>query len=221
MNRRLGLGRVLAGRTRKAIIGIAMLALVAIPVANVFASHIFSDVPDSSGYADAIHAIANAGITYGCTTDKFCPKGLVTREQMAVFLNRLGNLNDEQGPVVDALSVAGETVQHLTENFTLSGTLGKTECRTSSYDLPPFTELPYVVTTALYDGPAITSEINVSADDPDPEDGAFDVCFTSVDTSLQTGDYKTVSTVTYFLGSGIFASEAKAASVSRYLGTRR
>ena len=36
----------------------------------------------------AINAIADAGITSGCTATTYCPKGLVSRGQMAAFLHR-------------------------------------------------------------------------------------------------------------------------------------
>ena len=47
----------------------------------------FSDIGSSSFSADIIW-MAEAGITSGCGGGKFCPKGTVTREQMASFLAR-------------------------------------------------------------------------------------------------------------------------------------
>lgn len=43
---------------------------------------------DSSVHEADINALAAAGVTGGCTTDRFCPKATVTREQMAAFLRR-------------------------------------------------------------------------------------------------------------------------------------
>jgi hypothetical protein len=45
---------------------------------------------DDSGTAheDAINRIAEAGITAGCTATRFCPNGIVNRQQMAAFLYR-------------------------------------------------------------------------------------------------------------------------------------
>lgn len=48
---------------------------------------IFADDDGSTFEAD-IEAIAGAGITTGCGGDFFCPDDLVTRAQMAAFLNR-------------------------------------------------------------------------------------------------------------------------------------
>ena len=36
----------------------------------------------------AINRVAEAGITRGCDDDRYCPKGVVLREQMAAFLRR-------------------------------------------------------------------------------------------------------------------------------------
>jgi Cysteine-rich secretory protein family/S-layer homology domain len=43
---------------------------------------------DGSAHEDAINRMAAAGITYGCDTDRFCPRASVKREQMAAFLRR-------------------------------------------------------------------------------------------------------------------------------------
>ena len=48
----------------------------------------FRDVPPGSIFDRDIRRIARAGITRGCTTDRFCPNDPVTREQMAAFLHR-------------------------------------------------------------------------------------------------------------------------------------
>ena len=48
----------------------------------------FDDVPPDAPYADAVAAIADLGVTTGCTPTTFCPDGTVTRAQMASFLVR-------------------------------------------------------------------------------------------------------------------------------------
>jgi matrixin/S-layer family protein len=54
----------------------------------------FTDVPPSHVYFAQIEKIAARGITVGCTTTTYCPNGLVTREEMAVFIERaLGVFN--------------------------------------------------------------------------------------------------------------------------------
>jgi hypothetical protein len=83
---------------------IAVLAIVAASVAgppqslarvtpvqedrNVSASHVsFGDIGASPFRTDILWA-AHEGITSGCTTTRFCPRSVVTREQMASFLSR-------------------------------------------------------------------------------------------------------------------------------------
>ncbi len=43
---------------------------------------------NGSTHEDAINRVAAAKITYGCDTGRYCPGGLVNREQMAAFLRR-------------------------------------------------------------------------------------------------------------------------------------
>lgn len=48
----------------------------------------FDDVAASNVHAEDISALAAAGVTKGCATDRFCPDEHVTRAQMASFLVR-------------------------------------------------------------------------------------------------------------------------------------
>lgn len=74
-------------RRSKVAVG-AVLALSLVLPATVLANHLFSDVPTTmSGHA-AIEAVADARITVGCTPTTYCPTAPVTREQMAIFLQR-------------------------------------------------------------------------------------------------------------------------------------
>ena len=43
---------------------------------------------DGLAYEDAIIRLAAAGVTSGCSSDRFCPYGYVSRAQMATFLQR-------------------------------------------------------------------------------------------------------------------------------------
>ncbi len=49
---------------------------------------VFSDVPASSFAAAWIEQLAEEGITSGCGGGRYCPNGVVTRAQMAVFILR-------------------------------------------------------------------------------------------------------------------------------------
>lgn len=53
----------------------------------------FTDVAGSP-HAAAINALAAAGITGGCASDRFCPSAPVSRGQMATFLQRAWSLPD-------------------------------------------------------------------------------------------------------------------------------
>lgn len=52
----------------------------------------FTDIADSK-FRDDIVWIASEGITSGCTETKYCPKGVVLRDQMATFLRRAMSLS--------------------------------------------------------------------------------------------------------------------------------
>jgi hypothetical protein len=56
------------------------------------ATGVFNDVPADYPFAPWIEALAAEGITGGCGGGNFCPKGTVTRAQMAVFLVAAFNL---------------------------------------------------------------------------------------------------------------------------------
>ncbi len=47
---------------------------------------------EGNKHEDRINRLAASGITHGCGGTNFCPKGVVTREQMASFLSRAFNL---------------------------------------------------------------------------------------------------------------------------------
>jgi hypothetical protein len=56
------------------------------------ATGVFADVPADYWAASWIEQLAAEGITGGCGGGKYCPKGTVTRAQMAVFLVAAFNL---------------------------------------------------------------------------------------------------------------------------------
>jgi hypothetical protein len=77
---------------RASIVAGVVAAVFAVPVA--WANHMFTDVPTSHPFHDAISVIKVAGITAGKTCEPpgtpptYCPSEPVTREAMAAFMQR-------------------------------------------------------------------------------------------------------------------------------------
>jgi hypothetical protein len=81
---------------------------------TVLASHAFSDVPTSSTFHAAVAALAEAGITTGCASGKYCPADAVRRDQMAAFLTR--GLGRVAGSTIEPQTVMpGQTEVTLSE----------------------------------------------------------------------------------------------------------
>lgn len=78
----------LPARRRSRLVVTAALALAIMLPATALANHIFSDVPTTMTGHSAIEALYDARITGGCTATTYCPTAPVTREQMALFLQR-------------------------------------------------------------------------------------------------------------------------------------
>jgi len=94
-------------RPPRRLLVLVLAAALLLPAGAVLASHQFTDVPTSHQFHNSIDAIADAGITTGCGGGRYCPNGLVTRGQMAAFLNRLGALAPGSAPKVNALRLNG------------------------------------------------------------------------------------------------------------------
>jgi hypothetical protein len=70
----------------------AVLALAGVALCGTlaWASHRFVDVPTSANFHAAVNWVADRGGTLGCATNLYCPDDVVTRAQMALFMQRLG-----------------------------------------------------------------------------------------------------------------------------------
>jgi hypothetical protein len=91
-----------APRVRRSTIALILtVAALAFPL-GVLANHQFNDVPTAASYHDDVEALVDAGITTGCGGGNYCPGQAVTRGQMAQFLNRLGSLDGDSDPSVNA-----------------------------------------------------------------------------------------------------------------------
>lgn len=67
---------------------LASLLVRALPDLRPVTGGRFDDLPAGYVHSGAINALAAAGITRGCTADRFCPTGDVTRAQLASFVTR-------------------------------------------------------------------------------------------------------------------------------------
>jgi hypothetical protein len=215
MGRLSKLDRFVPGRGRKLMVAVAVIALIALPVSNVLANHVFSDVPTSAFYHSQVTAIANAGITGGCGGTKYCPNNFVTRGQMAVFLDRIGNLSDEHGPVVDALTLNGYILGPAIEQYTLVGGAVR-ECQDA---VPLGLDFQtYALVYTVYGVPATmtTDEVIVSLIDIDDPDGDYQVCFRRVaGGNLVAGNYDVYAIGGAVIGEGIFAGAGSASSQNK------
>lgn len=95
--------------SRSVVFAVAITMLLALPAGIVLAgSQTFDDVPPSHQFFDDIEAVAAAGVTFGCGDGtNYCPNGLVTRGQMAAFMNRLGALSSDETPKANATLLDG------------------------------------------------------------------------------------------------------------------
>jgi hypothetical protein len=95
-------------KVRMFMVAGAVAALLVSATVAGFASGSFTDVSEDNVHSDAIHWLAESGITVGCTPTEFCPSAPVTRAQMATFLKRLA-----ESRVVDAGTLEGLTAAEL------------------------------------------------------------------------------------------------------------
>jgi hypothetical protein len=98
---------------RSTIVLVLAVAALAFPL-GVLATHQFDDVATGSSIHDDVEALVEHGITTGCQTDPplYCPSNPVTRGQMAQFMNRLGSLDGNTPPSVDADMLDGLDSEH-------------------------------------------------------------------------------------------------------------
>jgi hypothetical protein len=105
--------RMPRGGRRLLAIGLALTLMI--PTGVVLASHQFGDVPDSNTFHNSIDAVADSGITAGCGGGNYCPKGNVTREQMAGYLVRgLGRAARADDSITFAQLLAGTPIAEVT-----------------------------------------------------------------------------------------------------------
>jgi hypothetical protein len=105
-------------RTRRVLLSIAAITLIAVPTA-AFADHVFDDVSDGDVHAPGIEYVADAGITLGCDADNYCPNDSLTRAQMGTFLYRSSGNDPATDPSVNAASI--DQIQLVTDSNAVAG----------------------------------------------------------------------------------------------------
>ncbi|MET0567245.1 MAG: S-layer homology domain-containing protein [Acidimicrobiia bacterium] len=89
---------------KSTLVTLLVVGALLVPAA-VYASHQFTDVPNSHTFHNAIGWLKDHNITVGCNppaNTQYCPDDNVTRGQMAAFMKRLAENN-----VVDAATLDG------------------------------------------------------------------------------------------------------------------
>lgn len=123
------------------ILTAAVAVVVTIPTA-VWASHQFTDVPNSHTFHNAIDWMKVNNITVGCNppaNTQYCPDDNVTRGQMAAFMKRLA-----ENQVVDAGTLQGAEASALAQTvYTTS---------VASWDISGVADFEPVLTLSLRGG---------------------------------------------------------------------
>jgi hypothetical protein len=110
---------------------VLVTAIIVAPL-TALAAHQFTDVPDSNIFHNDISWLADAGVTKGCNSahTEFCPKDVVTRDQMAAFMHRLA-INQ----VVDADKVDGIDAEPLANHQVAMATSSTGAAASTTTDL--------------------------------------------------------------------------------------
>jgi hypothetical protein len=123
-----GLPRARARRRAALALVLAVAFVLGVPIA--WASHLFTDVPDSNPFHGDISAIQYAGITSGktCTPPgtppTYCPQESITREAMAAFVHRGFGRAAYGGTALFALPNNGTPVEIATITLNIGGVAG-------------------------------------------------------------------------------------------------
>jgi len=114
---------------RKVLIVLVALVIFLAGTLVAGAGALFDDVDDGAIYADAVEWLVNRAITLGCGGNNYCPNNRVTRAQMAMFMQRLGN----------ALSP-----QFIMQTAESSSDLNEVLCQTASDYTPDFPQVAFI-----------------------------------------------------------------------------
>jgi hypothetical protein len=72
----------------------------------------FTDIPGGAIYCNAADWLSNRGVTVGCAAGLYCPNDPVTRAQMALFMQRLGDIISPQSYSDNVQSTGALTIDN-------------------------------------------------------------------------------------------------------------
>ncbi len=156
---------------------LVLVVLLAIP-AGSWASHTYSDVPDSNVFHDDISWLADAEVTKGCNppdNTEFCPGDAVTRSQMAAFMRRFARYIDAEDGTPGFSDSAGDadTLDGLDSTAFLGGGAQAFFAGGEQAETLPEAVTPQIVRSVTFtppsDGIAIVNS-SLHAYDPDRND---------------------------------------------------
>jgi hypothetical protein len=115
---------------------VTLICLFALINSGQASAQTFNDVPTDYWAYSFIETIAANGITGGCGNGNYCPADVVTRAQMAVFLERGMNGGDYSPPAasgnsfldVSANSFGASYIEQLSQDGITSGCGGNNYC---------------------------------------------------------------------------------------------
>jgi hypothetical protein len=134
----------LKGRRWTLLLTVMATVLISVPTA-VWASHQFTDVPDSHIFHTGISWMKDNNITVGCNppaNTRFCPDDNVTRGQMATFMKRLA-----ENTVVDAATLDGLTPADVAPISVVGGTTASSFAADLAFSDMPGAETTITVPT--------------------------------------------------------------------------
>jgi hypothetical protein len=155
------------GRSWTLLLTVMATVLISVPTA-VWASHQFTDVPDSHIFHTGISWMKDNNITVGCNppaNTQYCPEDNVTRGEMATFMKRLAENNVVDAATLDGLDSTDfvATDLEVEAHYTCAGTAHRPYDSAATFTASGSLRIHssgtgiYRCNTALPDGAVVTS----------------------------------------------------------------
>jgi hypothetical protein len=160
--------------SRRVAFLVVLGVLLVIPAVS-WASHTFTDVPDSNIFHDDIAWLADAEVTKGCNppdNTEFCPDNAVTRAQMAAFMRRFARYLDAEDGTPGFADSAGDadTLDGLDSTALLGGGALAFFAGGDQAESLPEANVAEIVRTVTFTAPTdgtVIANSTLNASDPD------------------------------------------------------